>query len=323
MIAVKAAMPSSTMRTERWNSSALPGEDARRDRLEELQRRPGEHQHVEDEARRRRALEAARDQRPRVEEGLFAEHDHQHGRGEPGTVRDRDRRVARALRRGRGSRPAGEGERDHHQAQRGSGDDADCHRRLAAEQADRDQQREQGSEDRLGEDQRGEEAEAFLAGEEAAGEVAGGVEEDSREEDPVEGFVPLEQVVLQGAAQSQGEDGEERRQAELDRRRGAHRAADRLAPHPVFGDVAGKQLFDRSVEGRDGDEDGRPDDRYLAVVGLGENVRGDEEVDVGDDAGEADADREEARGLAVVGRRRAAARRFAGAPHQRTGAPCS
>ena len=59
------------------------------------------------------------------------------------------------------------------------GDDADRDRRLAAEQADRDQHREEGAEDRLGEDQRGEEAEALLAGEEAAGEVAGGVEEDA------------------------------------------------------------------------------------------------------------------------------------------------
>ena len=51
------------------------GEEAGRDRLEELQRRPGDHQHVEDEARRRGAREARDQQRPGVEEGLLAEHD--------------------------------------------------------------------------------------------------------------------------------------------------------------------------------------------------------------------------------------------------------
>ena len=58
------------------------GQDAGRDRLEELQRRPREHQDVEDETGGGGALESARDQRPRVEEGLFGEHDHEHGRGE-------------------------------------------------------------------------------------------------------------------------------------------------------------------------------------------------------------------------------------------------
>ena len=36
----------------------------------------------------------------------------------------------------------------------------------------------------------------------------------------------------------------------------------------AFGDVAREQLFDRAVEGRDGDEDGRPEHGDLPIVGL-------------------------------------------------------
>ena len=129
-----------------------------------------------------------------------------------------------------------------------------------------------------------EEAEALLAGEEAAGEVAGRVEEDRGEEDPVEGFVALQQAVLDRPAQGQGDDREEEREAELDRRGDPHRLADRLALDHALGDVAREQLFDRPVEGRDRDEDRRPEHRDLPVVGLGEDVRGDQEVGVGDHA---------------------------------------
>ena len=230
--AVKAAMPSRTIRTEWWNSRSLSGsslgveagqvgEDAGRDRLEELQRRPGDHQHVEDEAGRRGALQAADDQRPGVEEGLFAEHDQQHGGGEAAAVPEREvlrRRPpprVRAVRSGwrcacafcaRRAKAKGTTIR----RERRGGDDADRDRRLAAEDADRDQHGEDRAEARFGEDQRDEEAEALRAGEEAAGEVAGGVEEDRGEEDPVEGFVALEQVVLDRPAQGEREDREER-----------------------------------------------------------------------------------------------------------------
>ena len=226
--AVKAAIPSRTIRTERWNSRSLPssvagveagqvGEDAGRDRLEELQRRPGDHQHVEDEARRRGALQAAGDQRPGVEEGLFAEHDHQHRGGEAAAVRAS--RTPPPL--GVASRPAcgcacsrvcarrAKAKRDDHQAERRGRRRSRSRPPTGPQQADRDQHREEGAEARLGEDQRREQAEAALAGEEAAGEVAGGVEEDRREEDPVEGFVAFEQVVLDRPAQRQRHDREE------------------------------------------------------------------------------------------------------------------
>ena len=102
------------------------GEDAGRDRLEELQRRPRQHQHVEDEARRGGALEAADDQRPGVEEGLFAEHDQQHRRGEAAAVGEgevlvvlaRPRPVAAAPSRLLALGSAGEGERDDQQRER-------------------------------------------------------------------------------------------------------------------------------------------------------------------------------------------------------------
>ena len=74
----------------------------------------------------------------------------------------------------------------------------------------------EGPEARLGEDQRREQPEAAVSGEVAAGEVAGGVEEDRGEEDPVEGFVAVEQAVLDRPAQRQGDDREGGREPELD-----------------------------------------------------------------------------------------------------------
>ncbi len=75
------------------------GEDRRLDRLEELERRAGDQEDVEGEARERRALGAAlggvHDQRPGVEERLLAEHHEQHGRGEAGPVRERELRPRR------------------------------------------------------------------------------------------------------------------------------------------------------------------------------------------------------------------------------------
>ena len=329
-------------------------QDAGRDRLEELQRRPRDHQHVEDEAGRGGALEAADDQRPGVEEGLFAEHDQEDGGGEAGAplqgeILTRLRRSQIVIGAGCGFllrhvlrhkcfgfapsrrirlrrsvappcgasghagrvplhplRPAEKCEGHDHEAERRGGQDADRDRRLAAQQADRDEHGEDGAEARFGEDQGDEEAEALGAGEEAAGEVAGGVEEDGAEEDPVERFVALQQVVLDRPAQGQREDREGDAEAELDRRRDAHRPADLLALRPVFGDVAREQLFDRPVEGRDRDEDRRPEHRDLPVVGLREDVRGDQEVGVGDQPREADADREEARQATVLGGRRSA-----------------
>ena len=160
----------------------------------------------------------------------------------------------------------------------------------------------------LGEDQRREQAEAAVAGEEAAGEVAGGVEEDRAEEDPVEGFVACEQAVLERPAQDQGDDREERAPARSGSSRRPASAGRSVRLSSSRSEMwRREQLFDRPVEGRDGDEDGRPEDRDLAVVVLGEDVRGDQEVGVGDQAGEADADRQEARGLAVVGGVRLAA----------------
>ena len=314
------------------------GKDAGRHRLEELQWRAGDHQHVEDVAGGRRTLKTADDQRAGVEEGLFAEHDQQDRGGEATATAQRELGPVGVLALRYGTRsgllalgPAGEGEGDDHQAEAGGGDDPDRHRRLAAQQADRDEDREQGAKDRFGEDQGREEPEAAVAGEEATGKVARRVEHHRGEEDPVEGFVSLKQAILERPAQGQRQRREKRRQAELDFRRHPHRLADRLGRDQPFGDVPGEQLFDRPVKGRDGDEDRRPEHGDLPVVGLGQHVRCDEEIGVGDDPREADADCEEARRLAVVGRRRVADVRglspgawgFRSRPHQRSGLPRS
>ena len=69
----------------------------------------------------------------------------------------------------------------------------------------------------------------------------------------------------------------------------------------VLGDRAREQLLDRALQGRDEDEDRRPQHRDLAVLLLRELVRGDDEVEVGDQARQPDADREQAGAPPVAG----------------------
>ncbi len=133
-----------------------------------------------------------------------------------------------------------------------------------------------------------------MAGEVAAGEVAGGVEQDRREEDPVERGVAAKQAVLDRPLEDQRDCCEAEAEGELDPGSDPHRSGVGIAAFEVFGNVAREQLVDRAVQGRDGDEDRRPQHGDLAVGILVEGVGGDEEVDVGDQAGQADTDRQKA-----------------------------
>ena len=273
------------------------GEDAGRDRLEELQRRPRDHQHVEDEARRRGALQAADDQRPGVEEGLFAEHDHaarprrsrRRGRSENSSSLAPASRPAASAACRRVLRlscaPPGEGEGDDQQAERRGGDDADRDRRLAAEDADRDQHREDRAEAGFGEDQRDEQAEALAGRRGSRGRSSWPRRRGPRRRRPSRGF-RCPPAGRSGSARA----GPGRATAKKSERPSWIVEATRIG-WPIgspfdqpLGDVAGEQLFDRPVEGRDRDEDRRPEHRDLPVVGLGEDVRGDQEVGVGDHA---------------------------------------
>ena len=251
------------------------GQDAGRDCLEELKRGPGDHQHVEDEAGCSGTFECAHQQRSGVEEYLLAEHDQEDRADEAGPVGHGellplgfhvDLGVVALCPLGLFAAGApGDRIRDHHQREQRGGDDADRDHGLAGEQADRHQDGEQGPEYGFGEDQRGEQAELLVSGEVAAGVVAGRVEQDSREEDPVERGVAVQQAVLDRALEDQRHGGEGETERDLDAGGHPYRPGVRVTSLDVLGDVPGEQLVDRPVEGRDGDEDGRPQDRDLAV----------------------------------------------------------
>ena len=76
---------------------------------------------------------------------------------------------------------------------------------------------------------------------------------------------------------------------ELDRRGDPQRLADRLVARLPVGDRAREQLLDRPEEDRDRHEDGRPQDDDLAVGRPLEVVRGEREVDVGQEPRRPDA----------------------------------
>src|SRR5207247_1037336 len=103
------------------------GEEAGGNRLEELQRRPGDHQDVEDVARRGGAGGGVYEQRAGVQECLLGEHDQEYGGGEAASASESElRRVRRGWRLGGGLRtggraaePAQESERDDDQREGG------------------------------------------------------------------------------------------------------------------------------------------------------------------------------------------------------------
>jgi hypothetical protein len=240
-------------------------EKARRDGLEQHQGGPGDHQHVEDEPRRRRALGRPDDQRSGVQQALLADHDQQYRRSEPAPVRQRELRGAGCgpgLRR-RGStardRAAGECQRHDGEAQQRRRHDPERDRRLPVRDADGDSERERHPGRRLGQEQRPVEDEPPAAGEKSPGEEARAERKDGTDQDPVQSRVTREQVVLKRPAQRERDGGEREREPELDG------GAD---PQRQARDRAGQQLLDRPKEDRDRHEDGRP-------------VGGEGEVDVG------------------------------------------
>src|SRR5690606_31351381 len=139
--------------------------------------------------------------------------------------------------------------RDDQQTEQGRRDDAHGHPGLSGKKAEGDQGGEERAEDRLGEEQGREQPELPMAGQVTAGVRAGWIEEGSREKDPVEGFVAIEQAVLERPLEDQRQYGEEESQTELDLRRDPHRTDIGVTPFDVLGDAAGEQLVDRPVKG--------------------------------------------------------------------------
>src|SRR5829696_6221760 len=245
------------------------GEKACRHALEDEQRRPRQHQHVEDEAGLRGALEGAREKRPRVQQRLLAQHDHEDRRGEATAGGERHTPVARRRRGDRlfdGTPP--ERERDDDEAEAWRGEHADCDRRLARCDADRHRERERRAGGALTYEQPREEREPPPAGEVAAG-VEACPEDDYRpEHHPVEISRAREEAVLERPPQGEHRDRAGGGDPELDRRRDTQGAADLDAARPPVGDRPREQLLDRAVEDRDRDEDRRPQDDDLAVAGA-------------------------------------------------------
>ena len=140
--------------------------------------------------------------------------------------------------------------------------------------------------------------EAVVPRQEAAGEVAGRVRDDRADEDPVQRRGAAEQAVLDPAPEEQRGDHERQPEPRLDRRRDAQDVRVRAA----LRDRPRQQLLDRPVEDGHHDEDGRPQQRDAPVLVVGQRVAREREVRVGDEAGDADADREDGGAAAVATR---------------------
>ena len=147
-----------------------------------------------------------------------------------------------------------------------------------------------------------------MTGEETAGEVAGGVGQHRRDQDPVESGRPVQQVVLERCAEHERGDGERRRERELDRGRHPQVLRSRHAARVAVGDGARQQLVHGPVEHRDRDEDGRPQQRHLAVLLLGERVAREREVRERDQPRGADPHRQDRGAPAIASTRRGAPR---------------
>ena len=110
--------------------------------------------------------------------------------------------AAAPRRSGRGSMR--EGERDDRQAEQRRGDDPQGDRGLAAGDPDGDRERERDAGRGLGQQEGGVEGEAPAAGQKAAREEAGAEGEHGGDQDPVQGLVAGQEVVLERASQGEG-----------------------------------------------------------------------------------------------------------------------
>ena len=251
------------------------GEQRALDRLEELQRRAGDQQRVEDEAgdggvRRRRV----RGQHGGVDERLLGEHDHQHRhrRSRPPPCRRRSPPPA-------GSASAAEGERDDDQRDQRRRGHAERDRDLARREPDRDGQREQEPRRRLEEHERRRRARSACARPATRARSTTPRRRRSRRRAPHHSASSppnTPSVMLVPEDHGDDERGGARSAAWM-------RSADRVTSRPG-GDVARQQLLDRPVDDRHRHEQHRPQQRDALVVDVVEHVRRDGEVREGDDA---------------------------------------
>ncbi len=284
-------------------AGTLPGQvrqEARRDRLEEDERRPGDEEDVEHESGRGGALGGADEQRPGADQDLFAEHHQQHRPGEGAAAAERQVGAAGELAGRRHRRVAAGHQRDHQQPTERRDRDPDRDRRRPVEDPDRDEDSEHQPSDDLADQQRRVDREPPLAGEIAAGEVGEGEPRKSDEHRPVEVRVGAEQPLLERRLHGQQHHQGRQADAELDPAGRSQRVPGRRAGLVALGERPGEELLDRAVERRGDDEDDRPEDDDLAVLVLAEASRGEDEEDVGEDAADAEGDGQ-ARGRAPVG----------------------
>jgi hypothetical protein len=105
--------------------------------------------------------------------------------------------------------------------------------------------------------------------------------------------------VLERVAEEQGEPGDGGRDPELDRPGHPQRPPDRKPALAALRDRPREELLDRPVDNRDGHDHGRPEDDDLPVLLPREVVRGEREVEVGEEPGDADPGGEQDRAAPV------------------------
>ena len=290
------------------------GEEARRDALEDEDRRAGDHEDVEYEARRGGVFESSDQERAGVQEHLLADHDHQHSA-----------REAAARGKGDGARERFVAARASGPRQHQHGDQREAHQRrcrdskrdglLAFGDAHREGKRAQRPGRRLRHQQSRQEVEAAHPAEVAPEEERGAEANDGGEQHPVERFRAGEKAVLKRVAEQKDRDGKADRDRQLNSRGGADRRRDVLSAGDAVGESAREELLDRPVRDGDGHEHGRPEDDDLAVLGRIEVVRGQREEEVREQTRDAHPRGQEARRAPEAPRLRAGAH-FA---HQRHG----
>ncbi len=137
-------------------------------------------------------------------------------------------------------------------------------------------------------------------GQESAREVADGIGQHGHDQHAVERGRAVEQVVLDRPLERQRGDHERDAEDQLDRGRHAQVLVALRPARVALGDRARQQLLHRPVQHRHGDEHRRPQQRDAAVLGLGQVVRGQREVAVGDQPGRPDAERQQRRTALVA-----------------------